>query len=83
MQGDQTYLGNTFPKYTFGGDFNLTFKGFALNLAFQGAAKASIRMAGALGQQGNYEGMAPDILTNNYWTPDNPGAYFPVLPNRT
>ncbi len=74
---DQTYLGNTFPKYTFGAGFNLSYKGFALNLALQGAAKSSIRMAGALGQQGNYEGLAPDILTNNYWTPDNPGAYFP------
>ena len=74
---DQTYLGNTFPKYTFGGDFNLSYKGFSLNLALQGAAKASIRMAGALGQQGNYEGMVADIVTNNYWTPENTGAYFP------
>ncbi|HEX7692166.1 MAG TPA: hypothetical protein VF408_07240, partial [Sediminibacterium sp.] len=25
---------------------------------------------------GNYEGMVPDIYTNNYWTPDNPNAEF-------
>jgi TonB-linked SusC/RagA family outer membrane protein len=73
---DQTYLGNTFPKYTFGGIFNLSYKAISLNLAFQGVSKASIRMAGAFGQGGNYEGMVPDIYTNNYWTPDNPNAYF-------
>jgi len=73
---DQTYLGNTFPKYTFGGIFNLSYKAFSLNLALQGTAKASMRMAGAFGQGGNYEGMVPDIYTNNYWTPDNPNAEF-------
>jgi hypothetical protein len=35
-----------------------------------------MRMAGAFGQGGNYEGMVPDIYKNNYWTPDNPNAYF-------
>jgi hypothetical protein len=33
-------------------------------------------MAGANGQGGNYEGMVPDIYTNNYWTPTNPNAEF-------
>lgn len=74
---DQTHLGNTFPKYSFGGIFNLSYKGFTLNLAFQGVADASVRMAGALGQQGNYEGMASAVITGNYWTPENPGAHFP------
>jgi TonB-linked SusC/RagA family outer membrane protein len=73
---DQVYLGNTFPKYTFGGLINLSYKAFSVNLALQGAAKASIRMAGAFGQGGNFEGMVPKIYTNNYWTPDNPNAYF-------
>jgi TonB-linked SusC/RagA family outer membrane protein len=74
---DQTYLGNTFPKYSFGGLFNLNYQAFSLNLAFQGAADVSVRMAGALGQQGNFEGMAASIITNNYWTPENPNARFP------
>lgn len=74
---DQTYLGNTFPKYTFGGVFNLSYQAFSLNIAMQGAADASIRMSGALGQQGNFEGMAASIVTNNYWTPENPNARFP------
>jgi TonB-linked SusC/RagA family outer membrane protein len=73
---DQVYIGNTFPKFTFGGVFNLSYKSFSLNIALQGVAKASMRMAGAFGQGGNYEGMVPDIYTNNYWTPDNPNAEF-------
>jgi TonB-linked SusC/RagA family outer membrane protein len=73
---DQTYLGNTFPKYSFGGNFNLSYAAFSLNLTLQGAADASVRMAGAFGQGGNFEGMVPKIYTNNYWTPDNPNAYF-------
>jgi TonB-linked SusC/RagA family outer membrane protein len=73
---DQTYLGNTFPKYTFGGSFNFGYKAISLNIALQGAADASVRMAGAFGQGGNFEGMVPKIYTNNYWTPDNPNAYF-------
>lgn len=73
---DQVYLGNTFPKYTFGGLLNFSYKAVSLNLTLQGAAEASVRMAGAFGQGGNFEGMVPKIYTNNYWTPENPNAYF-------
>ncbi|HEY4289238.1 MAG TPA: TonB-dependent receptor [Puia sp.] len=73
---DQSYLGNTFPKYTFGGAFSLSYSAFSLNFALQGVARTSMRMAGAFGQGGNYEGMVPDIYTNNYWTPSNPNAEF-------
>ncbi len=73
----QTDLGNTFPKYTFGASFNLNYKQFTLNLALQGAAESSFRLAGALGQQGNFEGLAASVYANNYWTPENPNARFP------
>lgn len=73
---DQVYLGNTFPKYTYGALFNFSHKALSLNIALQGVAKASVRMSGAFGQGGNFEGMVPKIYTNNYWTPENPNAYF-------
>lgn len=73
---DMTYLGNSFPKYTFGAVIHLTYKAFALNLAFQGAADVGMRYARALAEAGNYEGFTPDIYTNNYWTPDHTDAYF-------
>lgn len=74
---DMTFLANSFPKYTFGGTINLTYKAFALNITMQGAADVGMRIARALGEQGNYEGFTPDIYTNNYWTPEHTDARFP------
>jgi TonB-linked SusC/RagA family outer membrane protein len=74
---DMTYLGPSFPKYTFGSSFNLAYKGFTLNLLFQGAAKVNTRLSGALAEMGNQEGFTDKIYANNYWTPENPNARFP------
>ena len=74
---DMTYLGNSFPKYTYGGGIGLSYKSFQLNLALQGAAKVGVRLSRALAEQGNYEGFVSAIYTNNYWTPDHTDARFP------
>lgn len=74
---DMTYLGNSFPKYIFGGGFNLTYKQFTLNLALQGAAGVNMVLARALSEMGIYEGFVPDIYANNYWTPEHTDARFP------
>lgn len=74
---DMTFLGNSIPKYTFGGTLGLNYKAFSLNILLQGASDVKIRIARALGEQGNFEGFTPDIYTNNYWTPERPDARFP------
>jgi len=74
---DMTYLGNSVPKYTYGGSVNVGYKAFSLNLTLQGAADFGMRIARALGEQGNFEGFTPDIYTNNFWTPETPNARFP------
>lgn len=74
---DMTYLGNSFPKYIFGGSFNLSYKQFTLNMLWQGAADVGMRVARALGEQGNFEGFTHAIFTDNYWTPERPDARFP------
>jgi TonB-linked SusC/RagA family outer membrane protein len=74
---DMTFLGNSLPKYTYGGSINLGYKAFTLNIMLQGAADYYMRIARALGEQGNYEGFTPDIYTNNYWTPEHTDARFP------
>jgi TonB-linked SusC/RagA family outer membrane protein len=74
---DMTYIGNSFPKYTFGSSFNLSYKGVGLNLLFQGASDVGVRLARALAEQGNYEGFTHKIYTNNFWTPERPDARFP------
>ncbi|WP_192579147.1 TonB-dependent receptor [Dyadobacter aurulentus] len=75
--GDMTYLGRSFPKYLFGSSMSFEYKGFSLNLLLQGAAGVKTNLSGALGDYGNLEGFAHKIYTNNYWTPENPGARFP------
>jgi TonB-linked SusC/RagA family outer membrane protein len=74
---DMTYLGNPFPKYTFGSNLNLSYKSFGLNMFWQGASGVGVRLARALAEQGNFEGFTHKIYTNNYWTPENTNARFP------
>ncbi len=73
---DMTYIGNTFPEYTYGSAINASYNGFTLNVLFQGAAKFKTNFNGSLGDNGNLEGFTHKILTNNYWTPENPNARF-------
>ena len=75
---DWTMIGNPFPKYTFGLTTELTYKSFTLNLFFQGAADVDTRLSGALSEIGIFEGFATKLITNNYWTPQNPIARFPI-----
>ena len=75
---DMTNIGNPFPKYTFGFNSDISYKQFTLNILFQGAAKVDTRLSGALAEMGIFEGFAHEIFTNNYWTPENPNALFPL-----
>jgi TonB-linked SusC/RagA family outer membrane protein len=74
---DMTNLGNSFPVRTYGGTVDLQYKGFDLNLLFQGAAGFKTRISGALIEQGDNEGFVDKIFTNNYWTPQDTNARFP------
>ncbi len=74
---DMTFQGNTFPKYIFGSSIDVSYKNFNLSLLFQGAAKVSARLAGAIAEMGNQEGFTSAIYTNNYWTPEHTDARFP------
>ncbi|MEI9917575.1 MAG: hypothetical protein WDO14_02105 [Bacteroidota bacterium] len=73
---DMTFLGNSIPKYNFGGNINAGWKSFQLNVFLQGTAGVKMRIARALGEAGNYEGFTPDIYTDNYWTPEHTDARF-------
>ncbi|MDR1201480.1 MAG: TonB-dependent receptor [Tannerellaceae bacterium] len=74
---DMTYLGNTFPKYTFGLNGSITWKNFELYMQWQGTADVDVRLTGALIEMGNQEGFTHNIYTNNVWTPENTNARFP------
>lgn len=75
---DWTVIGNPFPKYTFGLTGEVSYKNFTLNALFQGAAEVDTRLSGALSEIGIFEGFTHELVTNNYWTPQNPNARFPL-----
>ena len=74
---DMTYLGNTFPSYTFGLNGSISYKGFELFMQWQGAADVGVRLSGALSEMGNQEGFTHEIYTNNVWNPEHTDARFP------
>ena len=69
---DRTILGSYYPKYTFGGDISLRYKGFDFSMLFQG-------VAGVRGVLSRWRAMPFDDGIGNIpawqtdrWTPDNP-----------
>lgn len=74
---DMTYLGNSFPNYTFGLTSNISYKNFDFYWQWQGAADVAVRLSGALSEMGNQEGFTHKIYANNVWTEENRNARFP------
>jgi len=74
---DMTYLGRSFPKYTFGATLNFTYKGFSLSALFQGVSGVRARIGGAIIEMGIWGGFTSSVITNNYWTPEHTDARFP------
>lgn len=78
--GDMTVIGNTTPRYQYTINGSISWKGLSLSLMFQGVGKRDWSPAmntayfwgsGALAQVTVFK----EHL--DYWTPDNPGAYYP------
>jgi TonB-linked SusC/RagA family outer membrane protein len=73
---DQTVLGSSMPKYTFGFTSNVYYKSFDLNLFFQGFQGNMIYNNLYRAMMGKWGvNKSPDIL--NSWTPENPNSTIP------
>lgn len=76
--GDQTIIGNNTPRYQYSFNGNISWKGLSLSLFFQGVGKRDWMGGGAY-----FWGFGPFAQVTvfkehmDYWTPDNPGAYYP------
>ena len=80
--GDRRIIGNTTPRYNFGINFNLEWKGLDFSVFFQGVAKrdwafgaGDVYFWGAAGQ-GMWQAAGFEEHLD-YWTPENPDAYYP------
>ena len=86
-QDDMVRLGNSLPRYQYGGTINLGYKDFDFSMAFQGVGKQTVRMDPAMIQplRSNY-GNIPVNYANSYWSPfntdeQNAKAKYPRLSN--
>lgn len=77
---DRYVLGNPFPRYTFGLNYNLGWNGFDLNVFIQGVGKRDMDIRGELVEpfHANYSYVMFKHQLD-YWRPDNPYAENPRL----
>lgn len=77
---DRYVLGNPFPRYTFGFNYNVSYKGFDLGLLIQGVGKRAMFIRGELVEPFHYN-YSQVIYEHqlDYWRPDNPNARYPRL----
>lgn len=75
---DNVIIGSTIPRYTFGANFNASYKGFDLNVFLQGVGKAD----GYLYEETImpfFHGGTVQEQHKDHWTPQNINATFPRL----
>lgn len=77
--GDLKVIGNNTPRYSYGLRANVEWRGFDLNIFFQGVAKRKINVTNRTYFLNHYnsEWAVPQKINTDYWTPDNTDAYFP------
>jgi TonB-linked SusC/RagA family outer membrane protein len=73
---DRVVMGGTIPRYTFGLDLYGEYRGFDLNLLFQGVGKANGYIYDQGVQSFIYGGSVLE-MHKDYWTPENRNARFP------
>jgi TonB-linked SusC/RagA family outer membrane protein len=76
--GDLKIIGNSTPRYSYGLKAGVDWKNFDLNIFFQGVGKRDVNAATTyfLAHYGS-EWSVPQKINTDYWTQDNPNAYFP------
>ena len=75
---DRTIIGNNIPRFTYGLNLGLEFKGFDLNALFQGVGKVQSYLEGH-GVFPFFVGGTVQEMHKDRWTPENPNASFPRL----
>jgi len=81
--GDMKVIGNFTPRYNYGFRIGADYKGFDFSAFFQGVGQRSVWGEGFLAIPGFNvsDGAMPAAIVNDYWTPDNQGAFYPAAFN--
>lgn len=82
---DRVPLGNSLPRYQYGGQINASWRGIDLSMAFQGVGNQKSYLDRAMVEplRNNY-GNIPAIIEGKYWSPfntdeQNANAFYPRL----
>ncbi len=79
--GDYKILGNSTPRYNYGVNLGLSYKGFDLSVLVQGIGKRDFMFSRTTNLFWGFRGsMWQNTITKaslDYWSPENTGAYFP------
>ena len=75
--GDLRVIGNNNPRYTYGVTLRAAYKGFDARMFFQGVGKRHEWRVGANIIPNWTWGEALFANQSDYWTPDNPNAFYP------
>jgi TonB-dependent starch-binding outer membrane protein SusC len=77
---DKVVLGYPFPRYTFGFTYRAEYKGFDIQIFFQGVGKRDAFLRGELVEPFHYNyGQTLYTHMTDYWTPNNSDARYPRL----
>ena len=78
--GDQTIIGNSTPRYQYTFNGSISWKGLSLSMMFQGVGKRDWNPgSGSVYFWGSSSFAQVTVFKQHldYWTEDNPGAYYP------
>ncbi|WP_158534900.1 TonB-dependent receptor [Mucilaginibacter hurinus] len=79
-ENDKFVLGNPFPRFNFGFNYNVSYKQFDFALFVQGVGKRSMFVRGELVEPFHFNyGQVMYQHQLDYWTPMNPDARYPRL----
>jgi hypothetical protein len=78
---DRTFIGNSFPRYEYSVNLNLSYVNFDLNLFGQGVGMRNNYLSGTGAIPFNSSDFVASLLSihKDYWTPSNTNATFPRL----
>lgn len=80
---DYVYLGTDDPKIQFSFNFGIDYKGFDIELVFQGASKRTVWRddANRIPMRAVYLN-SPAYFVGRVWSEENPGGFYPSLTNQ-
>ena len=80
-ESDKTYIGDPNPDFFYGINSNMTYKGFQLDVFFQGTKGNDILNVSAISSTMDYgQGLnMPEEVLLDHWTPQNTDAKYPAI----